>query len=347
MLLQLAPARRLLRSLATVLPAQAASVQQHTSDARPAAPLITSVAGRGLGILVDWAPASASETVTSYELTAVPVVTASVPSTCKKAVKAKVVGDSTMTILTGVCAHVAYRVTISATTSSDTSAWSESSDPVVPLPATAPFVPLVTSVLGREKSLDIEWAPPSYDGGKPITDFVTTVTSPSGGKTIHTSASSNEATITGLHDGTSYRVELWAENEVGKSPMATALGTPSPPHDPGTPTNLSVIPGSTRPVHRRFLDRAIRRRWDAITGYRLTSLEEVVFTKGEAISYRPAPGAKPLTRTVKETSFVVTGLKSTVVFYVFKGGRDYEGRDLSTDVLLAARDTAHCCEVGD
>ena len=305
-------------SLATVLPAQAASVQQHTSDARPAAPLITSVAGRGLGILVDWAPASASETVTSYELTAVPVVTASVPSTCKKAVKAKVVGDSTMTILTGVCAHVAYRVTISATTSSDTSAWSESSDPVVPLPATAPFVPLVTSVLGREKSLDIEWAPPSYDGGKPITDFVTTVTSPSGGKTIHTSASSNEATITGLHDGTSYRVELWAENEVGKSPMATALGTPSPPHDPGTPTNLSVIPGSRGQSIDVSWTAPFDDGGDAITGYRLTSLEEVAFTKGEAISYRPAPGAKPLTRTVKETSFVVTGLKSTVVFYVFK-----------------------------
>ncbi len=77
-------------SLATVLPARAASVQRRASLARPAAPLIISVAGRGLGILVDWTPASASETVTSYELTALPVVTASVPFTCKKAARAKV-----------------------------------------------------------------------------------------------------------------------------------------------------------------------------------------------------------------------------------------------------------------
>ncbi len=305
-------------SLATVLPVQAASVHRHASDARPAAPLITSVAGRGLGILVDWAPASVSETVTSYELTAAPVVTASVPSMCKKAPRASVAGDSTMTILTGVCTHVAYRVTISATTSSGTSAWSRSSDPVVPLPATAPFVPLVTSVLGRDRSLDVEWAPPSYDGGKPLTGFLLTAASSSGSKTIHESATSNRTTITGLHDGTSYRVELWAENAVGKSPMATSLGTPSRPHDPGVPTNLSVIPGSGRGSMDVSWTAPSDDGDDAITGYRLTSLEEIAFAKGKAISYRPAPAAKPVTRIVRDTSSVVTGLKSTAVFYVFK-----------------------------
>ena len=223
-----------------------------------------------------------------------------------------------MTILAGVCAHVAYRVAVSATTSSGTSVLSKSSDPVVPLPATAPFVPLVMSMLGRDESLDIEWTPPAYDGGKPLTGFVLTAASSSGSKTVHTGASSSGTAITGLHDGTSYRVELWAENVVGKSPMATGLGTPSRPHDPGVPANLSVVPGSSRGTMDVSWTAPFDDGGDTITGYRLTSLKEIAFAKGKAISYRPAPGAKPVTRIVKETSAVVTGLKSTVVFYVFK-----------------------------
>src|SRR5215472_17227544 len=117
--------------------------------AHPAAPLITSAGPEGLGILVDWVPASAGVKVTGYHLRAKPVVTPSVPAACKATVKAAVPGADTMTILGHVCAHVAYRVVIDATTAAGTSAYSRASDPIVPLPASVPLIPLVASVLGR------------------------------------------------------------------------------------------------------------------------------------------------------------------------------------------------------
>jgi hypothetical protein len=70
-------------SLVDAAPTVEASVRvrsvHEAGIAVPAAPLITSMGPEGLGILVEWAPASAGVTVTSYRLRAAPVITASVP----------------------------------------------------------------------------------------------------------------------------------------------------------------------------------------------------------------------------------------------------------------------------
>lgn len=302
----------------SALPAQAAPVQLARSHPHPAAPLITGVAGRGLGILVDWAPASVSEGVKSYELTAPPVVRNGEPASCRRVVRANAPGDSTMTIVTGVCAHVAYRVTISANTSSGPTAPSRPSDPVVPLPATAPFVPLVTSVLGRDHSLDVRWARPAYDGGRPLSGFVLTAASLLGSKTLRLGASSTGASMTGLHNGTSYHVDLWAENVVGKSPAATGRGTPSPPHAPGAPSDLSVVPGAGRGTMDISWAAPVDDGGYPVTGYRLSLRQEVAVAKGKAVAFRAAPGAKAVTRTVRSTTVAVRGLSEALVFYVFR-----------------------------
>jgi hypothetical protein len=49
-----------------------ASTPTASRDTAPQAPLITSVGGVGLGILVNWAPGSAADGVTSYRLQAAP-----------------------------------------------------------------------------------------------------------------------------------------------------------------------------------------------------------------------------------------------------------------------------------
>jgi hypothetical protein len=202
------------------------------------------VGPEGLGILVDWVPASVGVKVTGYHLRARPVVTPSVPPDCKAAVTSTVPGADTMTILGHVCARVAYRVMIDATSVAGTSAYSKASDPIVPLPASVPSIPLVASTLGRSHSLAVTWVSPAYDGGRPVRSYQVTAKSAISAKTVIVSAAARETTIRGLRNGTAYTVVLRAVNAVGKSPAATDRGTPALPHAAGTPTGLSAVPGS-------------------------------------------------------------------------------------------------------
>ena len=306
-------------SLAIVSPALAANPRPAVPSGSPAAPLITTVAGEGLGILVDWTPASASEAVTSYALTATPVATPSVPASCKSTVRSSAPGTNTTTVVGHVCADVAYEVTMKAVTVSGTSAASTASNPIVPLTARPPFVPLVTTVLGRNHSLLVSWSAPAYDGGKPITEYRLTAMRPGSTKTISVSATARTATISGLKNGSSYRVELTALNAAGRSPISTGAGTPAANRPPGTPTTLAVVPGLHGGSIKVSWLPPLNEGGLPITSYLLTRLEEVATaSKVGVVSYAPAPGARPVTTTVAGTSTTVRGLSTKAVFYVFK-----------------------------
>jgi hypothetical protein len=191
--------------------AQAAAKASPAVDDRLAgAPLITSVGPEGLGILVDWVPASAGVKVTGYRLRAKPVVTPSVPAACKATVTSAVPGADTMTILGHVCAGVAYRVVIDAATAAGTSGFSRESDPIVPLPASVPLIPLIASVLGRDHCLAVTWVSPAYYGGRPVRSYQVTATSAAFAKTVIMPTAARDATICGLNNGTAYTVALRA-----------------------------------------------------------------------------------------------------------------------------------------
>ena len=288
-------------------------------NSKPQAPLITSVGGVGLGILVNWAPGSAADGVTNYRLQAIPDdPPAATSASCRKTVSSTAPGSDTMEILSGVCAHVAYRVTATATNLSGTGPTSRQSNPVVPLAATPPGVPLIASMMGRNHSLVVAISPPSYNGGKPLTGYMLTAKTGKTAKSAHLGLGASTVTVSGLANGKSYTLSLVALNSVGRSPAATGTGTPTSPHAPATPQDMTVVPGSSSGSLNVSWLAPADNGGSPITGYVLTSLQLMAKTSKGKLVYAPAPGAKPVTRTVKAASFTMHGLKKANVFYEFK-----------------------------
>lgn len=205
----------------------------------PHVPFLESVAATGLGIQAAWAPAAAAAKVTGFSITVTPA--AGSPKSCPaRTVKAP--ASSTQAIAGGLCARVVYRVKVRARNAAALSPASPASAPVVPLAAQAPATPLVTSVLARDRSLAVRWAPPSDNGGRPVTGYK--LTASGGGKTVtvRTAASVSGATVSGLTNGTAYKVFVSAVNAVGASRAAAGTGTPATAHAPAPPGGLSVVP---------------------------------------------------------------------------------------------------------
>lgn len=69
-----------------------------------------------------------------------------------------------------------------------------------------------------------------------------------------------------------------------------------------------------------------------VTSYRLTYLKEVARASQKSrVVYRPARGAKPVTRTIPGKPATVSGLSTRAVFYVFKvAARNASGRSPAT-----------------
>ena len=294
---------------------------QPSAGAVPGQPLITNVAGEGLGILVDWSPSAAADAVASFGLTATPDIPngQTVPAGCQGLAKMSAPGSDTTAVMTGVCGGVAYRVTVTATNATGTGASSLPSNPVVPLKATVPLVPLINAVLGRGHELIVSFSAPSYDGGGPVTGYRVTAAHKNQSKTVTAAPSAESATITGLTNGRTYQVTLRALNTVGPSPAAQSSGTPSQPGAPGVPQNLSALPGAASGSANVSWTPPTDDHGSPVLSYRLSSLEEVARKNGTSgIVYKPAPGAKLKTRRVTGTAVTLTGFSSKQIFYAFR-----------------------------
>ncbi|MBX0300437.1 fibronectin type III domain-containing protein, partial [Cryobacterium sp. 1639] len=228
--------------------AQAASlpdVQAIEPTQPPDAPVIVDVVGDGLAVMVSWLPPAESAEVGSYELVAVPASEGTTeacpePST----VTATADSQSTGAFITGLCAQVAYTVTMSALNVVGASETSNESDLAVPVEVLAPRVPVFTGALGREGQVVATWAEPSFDGGSPVTGYNLTASAPDG--TIITTAEAGPtertATLGGLSNGVEYAVALVALNPAGSSAAASTTATPSAAYSPGAPQGLTVVP---------------------------------------------------------------------------------------------------------
>ena len=206
---------------------------------------MASAQGVGLSVLASWLPNDPSEEVSSYSLTATPdlsTTTAACPSPAS--VSVSVSGSDSSGYVEGLCEGVAYTVTATATNSVGTGAASNASQPAVPLAAQVPLAPMFTGALGRSGSAVVTWTAPAFDGGSTITGYKIKATAPDGtvAQTVTASASATSATVSGLTDGTEYKLTLVAVNGVGDSTASTATATPSEAYASSAPAGLTVEP---------------------------------------------------------------------------------------------------------
>jgi uncharacterized protein YcfJ len=86
----------------------------------------------------------------------------------------------------------------------------------------------------------LSWASPVDDGGAPVTSFrVSAYRGTTLAKSVVVKGSTTSATVTGLANGTAYRVGVAAVNAAGSGP-ASALVTATPRTTPGAPKISSV-----------------------------------------------------------------------------------------------------------
>jgi titin len=162
----------------------------------------------------------------------------------------------------GLVNGTTYSVTVSAINSVGESIVSESTEVT---PATAPDPPFAVTALRRGQGADVSWTAPTNDGGDPITGYRVRIWSESAAL-AEFETSSESIVISGLSNGTEYRVVVTSVNTVGESVASeSALVTPANVPDP--PLDLTAL--------RK--DQGADVSWtapsndggDAITGYRI------------------------------------------------------------------------------
>ena len=115
------------------------------------------------------------------------------------------------------------------------------------LAASPPSTPTAPTLTPGDRRLDVSWTPPS-DNGARIDDYDVRYRSFGGGWTELSDDGGNtntRATIGGLTNGTTYEVQVRAQNSKGESPWsAGATGTPI--GAPSTPAAPTLTPGNRR-----------------------------------------------------------------------------------------------------
>ncbi|GFO54927.1 hypothetical protein GMSM_19340 [Geomonas sp. Red276] len=94
--------------------------------------------------------------------------------------------------------------------------------------AVVPAAPSVSQVTVSNGMAVVTIAPPSFDGGNPVTGYTVT-TVPAGGIDQNAGSTSLTHVVTGLAGGTSYSFTVTAANAVGSSASSTAVSPPPAP----------------------------------------------------------------------------------------------------------------------
>lgn len=195
----------------------------------PSAPTITGVQPANGGAVVNWSqPSSAgSGTITSYTVTASPG-----GQTCTWTV-----GPLSCTIA-GLSNGSAYRVSILAT--SEVGPGSPSAPSALFTPYKSASAPTITSVAAGDTSVTVSWSAPN-NNGSPITRY--DAEAQPGGSSCSTTGTGSSCTITGLTNGTSYTINVYATNEAGSGDTTVWPTGVTPRTMAGAPTLLAVNAG--------------------------------------------------------------------------------------------------------
>jgi len=128
-------------------------------------------------------------------------------------------------------------------------------------PAGLPGPPFLQSYHGSDRSISLNWAPPSSDGGLPIIGYVIETSHDGGASWVLTDRADGYVTsteITGLVNGIPYQVRVAALNSVGRGPASAPSSPVAPMGVPGVVGEVRVnAPGYggnviiTAPARRR------------------------------------------------------------------------------------------------
>ena len=190
--------------------------QSFTAITPPLAPVVTA-ALQGQSIGATWgAPDNGGSAITGYV-----VRFRQTGSTAWT--ELSVAGDVLSTTLGTLPANTKYDVQVAAVNAAGTGAFSATANAIT---AAVPGVPNGLKVTAAGGGLSVTWTPPTTTGGAPITDYVVRLTKV-GGTTAstETTVTTTSATLSSLLSGTTYTVEVAADNAAGRGPFASGQGT--------------------------------------------------------------------------------------------------------------------------
>ena len=220
--------------------------------AYPGAPTgVTASSGDG-ALTVAWSAPTSGVTPTGYTATAYTQISGGAPvgTACS---------TSTLSCqITGLTNGTTYYVEVIATCAADNTcsatsvAFQRDSDPstrAAGVPRGLPSSPAHVDLLGGDSIITVSWSAPSSDGGSPITGYLAEAyATASGGSSVATCSPSTVASmrcvLEGLNNGTTYYVQVSAQNVSGYGPTTTRQAA-----QPGglatAPRNVEVLRGDS------------------------------------------------------------------------------------------------------
>jgi uncharacterized protein YjbI with pentapeptide repeats len=187
----------------------------------PDPPMVTATSGNGSAV-VSWTPTADGIATTRYTVTASPG-----GATCAT--------TSTSCQITGLTNGTPYTFSVVAADRYGTGP----AGVATATPATVPGPPLDVAGTAGNTSVSVGWAPPTDDGGSPVTGY--TATASPGGTSC--ASASTSCTIAGLVNGDPYTVTVTATNAAGTGAPSAAPPAVVPATVPGPPTGLTFAPG--------------------------------------------------------------------------------------------------------
>jgi hypothetical protein len=199
----------------------------------PGAPTGVSAVPRDQGALVSWTPPSSDggSPVTGYVITASPG---------GKSVHTSVV---TSFLVGGLVNGTAYTFTVAAVNASGTGPASSPSATVTPKATAVPGPPRSVAAVAGFQQATVSWAPPKSDGGAPVTGYKISTSPATAAVTVAGSARS--AVVTGLADGTAYKVQVAVVNSVGAGKAVASAPVTPKVTVPSAPLGVTAAPAAS------------------------------------------------------------------------------------------------------
>ena len=286
---------------------------------KPAAPGRATLTVKNQGLSVSWTePATNGSAITDYDVQ-YRACTKSADLTCASSPTwgswtdrtGETASDTATTVeLTGLTNGTAYQVQVRAANAQGESDWSPLAKATAATTPSAPGQPTVTT---GAQQLAVSWTAPSSDGGEAITGYKvrycdqSTACDADDEWTTETLTGTDTTTdLTGLTNGTTYRVQVAATNSVGDSAWST-YRTGIPKDKPAQPNAPTLVSGSS----------SLWAKWDApanngssITGYKLR------YCGGDTADCGSDDSTDWTERSTSSTSYTISGLTNGTQYQV-------------------------------